>query len=68
MKTKIYCGSHKKDGMVDVKTKRCQENGCNKLSAFNLPGEKGRKYCVLHKKEGMIDKMHKLCYEIGCEK
>ena len=33
----LYCSQHKKDGMVDVKSKTCLE--CKKQPVFNIEGE-----------------------------
>ena len=29
-KKAIYCSSHKKTGMIDIKSKKCEYNGCKK--------------------------------------
>jgi ferredoxin-like protein FixX len=57
----LYCASHKKDGMVDVKHKTCIE--CNKRPVFNKEGEIKALYCASHKKDGMVDVKHKTCIE-----
>jgi hypothetical protein len=62
----LYCGQHRKEGMVNVMSKRCAEEGCNAQPSFNLPAEKGGLYCGQHKKEGMVDVMSKQCAEEGC--
>ena len=60
----LYCSTHKKEGMIDVKHKTCLE--CNKLPSFNVEGETKALYCMTHKKEGMINVIHKTCLE--CKK
>ena len=64
----LYCTVHKKDGMVDVKNKRCAHLGCDKQSAFNTPGETKGLYCANHKKDGMVDVKNKRCAHVGCDK
>jgi len=59
----LYCLTHKKDGMVDVKNKACLTEGCKKQPAFNKKGETRALYCSAHKKEGMIDVKHNTCLE-----
>ena len=48
-------------GMVDVKSRRCVVDGCNRYPAFNTPGEMQSKYCGAHKQPGMIDVHNKRC-------
>jgi len=41
-----FCVTHKTAEMVDVKNKRCEQVGCDKLNpTFDLTGGKGR-FCV----------------------
>ena len=50
--------------MVNVKTARCAEKGCNSIGpSFNIIGSKIGKYCGIHKKIGMIDVAHKKCID-----
>jgi len=60
----LYCSTHKKEGMVDVKSKTCLE--CNVRPAFNIQGETKALYCSTHKKEGMVNVISKTCLE--CKK
>jgi len=60
-KKALYCATHKKEGMVDVKNKRCLE--CNKGPSYNKEGEKIALFCGTHKKEGMVDIKNKRCLE-----
>jgi hypothetical protein len=57
----LYCGTHKKDGMVNVKSKRCLD--CSKRPLFNLEGETIALYCGTHKKDGMVNVKSKRCIE-----
>jgi EsV-1-7 cysteine-rich motif len=66
-KSGLYCASHKKDGMVDVKHKLCEHPECDKQPAFDNPGGKGR-FCGTHKTAGMINVKSKRCEHSGCDK
>ena len=61
-----YCSVHKKEGMVDVKSKTCIHEGCRKRPTFNTEGEANALYCATHKKEGMVDVKNKTCYNNWC--
>jgi len=63
-----YCSVHKKEGMVNVKSKTCIHEGCRKIPIFNTEGEANALYCATHKKEGMVDVKHKTCIHEGCRK
>ena len=63
-KKALYCATHKKEGMVDVKSKTCIE--CNKRPSYNKEGDSTPLYCVAHKKEGMVDVKSNTCIE--CKK
>lgn len=56
------------EGMVDVKSRRCAAEGCNKYPAFNVPGENTARYCGDHRQQGMIDVHNKRCNTEGCIK
>ena len=60
----LYCATHKKEGMINVKDKTCLE--CKKLPSFNKEGGTIALYCVTHKKEGMVNVKSKTCLE--CKK
>lgn len=64
----MYCFEHKKDGMIDVKNKTCEENGCVQRPTFNKLGETKGIYCKKHKKINMVDVMSKTCEENECSK
>ena len=51
----LYCNAHKKQNMVNVLSKKCAEERCNKNPGFNYPDQSKGLYCVSHKKEGMIN-------------
>jgi len=52
------CATHKEDGMVNVKHKRCEK--CNKHPTYGYPGEPAR-FCTAHKEGDMIDVKSKKC-------
>ena len=66
-KIALYCVSHKQEGMVDIKSKRCAHPGCDTRPTYNIPGSKIALYCSSHKQDGMIDIKHKRCAHPGCD-
>jgi len=65
----LYCSEHKKDGMVNVKSKTCKDvGGCKKQPAYNIEGKTIGLYCSEHKKDGMVDVKNKTCNKDGCKK
>ena len=62
----IYCSTHKKEDMVDVRHKKCLSKGCRTLPSFNKEGEKKGIYCSTHKKKGMVNVVSKKCLSKGC--
>jgi hypothetical protein len=65
-KKALFCSVHKKEGMVNVLSKKCMEIDCKTRPAYNIEGENQTLYCFTHKKEGMIDVKNKTCMEIDC--
>lgn len=64
-KVGIYCSEHKKENMINVRSKKCLE--CDTEALFNLPTEKNNGiYCFIHKKENMINVRSKQC--LDCNK
>jgi hypothetical protein len=57
----LYCSKHKKQGMINVTTKRCLE--CDIIPSYNVRGEKPPLYCLKHKKQGMVNIRSKKCVE-----
>ena len=51
----MFCSQHKSEGMVDIKHKRCAQEGCNKRPSFNYTGEMRALFCGPHKLEGMVN-------------
>ena len=60
-----YCNEHKKDGMINVKDKRCIHPDCTKGRLYGRPNEYAI-YCASHKLEGMYNKRSKRCIQLGC--
>jgi hypothetical protein len=56
----LYCSVHKKENMVDVKSKTCIELDCKTIPNYNIEGQKPL-YCSVHKKENMVDVKNKTC-------
>jgi hypothetical protein len=63
----LYCLTHKKDGMVDVKHKNCNEEGCKTRPTYNVEGQTKAIYCSTHKKDEMVNVISKTCNEEGCK-
>jgi uncharacterized protein YxjI len=62
-----FCIIHKTAEMVNVKSKRCEYEGCDSLSPnFDIKGGKGR-FCGTHKMARMVDVKHKRCEHYGCD-
>lgn len=56
----LYCKSHKITGMINIKSKKCEYEGCNIINpAFNNKGEIKGKFCFSHKSENMINVVSK---------
>jgi hypothetical protein len=52
--------------MIDIISKKCKENSCNKKPHFNYKNEKIPIYCNDHKKKNMINIINKKCIEKNC--
>jgi len=63
---KQYCGTHKKEGMVNLKKRKCNAKDCNTIPYFNFSTKKGGIYCNKHKKEGMINVYKLKCKQDNC--
>lgn len=49
----LYCKTHKQENMIDVKSKLCVFNGCEKYARYNSYDKK-ELFCKTHKQENMI--------------
>ena len=57
-----FCKEHKLEGMVDVKNKRCEHEGCTSITpCFNLPTERRGRFCGSHRLPGMVNVTKKSC-------
>jgi len=62
-----YCVQCKTPEMVNIKDKKCQQEGCSRLQPrYNFSDQKGGRFCIEHRQEGMIDVKGKKCEEDGC--
>ena len=63
----IYCSDHKKENMIDIKSKRCIEPGCMTRPGYNLPTETKPIYCLNHKNENMVSVKSTKCQKSNCK-
>jgi hypothetical protein len=63
----LYCHKHKKEGMIDIKRKRCKFEGCNTFPCFGYQKSRGI-YCVKHKKDDMKNIFVVICKEPKCDR
>jgi len=63
-----FCGEHKLDDMVNVRSDKCIKTGCPKHPIFGVVGTKKALFCKEHKKIDMVDVKSKKCLEKGCPK
>ena len=60
-----YCKGHIRDGMINVKDKRCIIPDCPKGRLYGRPNEPPI-YCKKHSLEGTYNKRSKRCIDPGC--
>jgi hypothetical protein len=60
MKNPVYCFKHKKEGMINVKTKYCCHKGCKICASFNFKNNPPM-YCYIHREEKMINVKNRIC-------
>ena len=63
-----YCAQHAREGMVDVKSKKCRTASCGKVPSFGVAGTKTAEYCAQHAPEGMVNVKNRKCRTEGCGK
>lgn len=53
--TPTYCSKHKQEGMINVISKRCEDESCDRIPSYNydMVGAKAV-YCNAHKAEGEL--------------
>lgn len=64
----LWCFKHKTTDMVNVKTKKCIGENCEKIPSYNIFGEKKPLYCAECKTINMVDVIHKKCCFENCTK
>jgi hypothetical protein len=64
----ILCSKHKKENMINIKSKKCIEENCMIIPVYNLANKTKPIYCNEHKKENMVDIISKKCNELNCIK
>lgn len=70
LKEELY-SEHKKDRMVDVRSKRCRHAGCTEGSSYGVYGVYGadgstkREFCSAHMNDGMVYVISKRCNPQG---
>jgi hypothetical protein len=63
----LFCSEHKKENMVNVKSKNCQYKKCKELSLFGYMNKRPQ-FCKLHKEENMINLvLENQCCVLDCE-
>ena len=55
-----YCASHKEPGMIDIKNKRCDFEGCTTRPYYGKPGM-CPSHCSTHREKGMIKRPKAKC-------
>ena len=67
---RTHCAAHGKPlGLVDVVSKRCAIDGCDKFAKFGDPETGKATHCATHGKPlGLVDVAHKRCAIDGCNK
>ena len=61
-----HCGKHQKENMFNLKSKKCEINGCLRHAKYNFKSMKV-KFCKEHSLPDMIDVAHKRCKMINCD-
>ena len=54
------------ENMINIVTKKCIKDGCNKCGNYNVPNEIKGIYCLDRKEDNMIDVKHKRCIFNAC--
>ena len=64
---RLYCATHRLEGMVNVGCKNCIYENCKTQPKFNILGEIKGIYCKTHKLDGMVNVVSKTCIYENCE-
>jgi hypothetical protein len=62
--TAIYCATHKLDGMINLRIKRCHSVGCGKCASF---GHTTLQFCKAHAEDGMQNLIATFCAYPECD-
>ncbi len=62
-----YCKGHSVEGMINVISKRCEVDDCDKQPNFNFKGQTKGIRCFDHRIEGMINVISKRCEADDCD-
>jgi len=65
-KKRLFCNTHKLNGMIDIKNITCAYDNCDILPVYNYITEKKGIYCKKHKLENMINIKDKTCIFNNC--
>ena len=64
----VNCSEHKSTDMINLISKRCEQEGCLVVTpAYDIKGGKGR-FCVEHKSINMYNVLAKICKNVNCDK
>jgi hypothetical protein len=64
---RLYCATHKLDGMINLKNKYCIYPNCKIRPSYNLEGENKALYCATHKLDKMINVRQENCIYPNCK-
>lgn len=53
-KTPVMCKAHITEGMVNVVSKMCGQDGCNKRPSYGMEGTNTRIMCATHAGDDMV--------------
>eukprot|EP00752_Nemacystus_decipiens_P008705 g7769.t1 len=65
-KKPVYCATHRKTGMVDMRHPLCKEENCTRQPSFGMEGDRRASYCARHKMAGMVNVTSRRCQRPGC--
>lgn len=64
----MYCGQHAEIGMVNVRDKQCNQEGCSIKSTFGVQPSKAPVYYGQHAKDGKVNVVTRRPAHVGCKK
>ncbi|CAM9241097.1 unnamed protein product [Discosporangium mesarthrocarpum] len=64
-----FCSMHKLKGMVNVRHRLCNQEGCNVIPSFGFESEGSKpRFCAYHKLKGMVDVRNPRCQHKDCNR